>query len=282
MSLEGESARMIRRLGPAAVPHLIARLRRLQDGSLRRQALLWQNEYLPDYCQWLHESPSEEGRVLNIVRLLAELGPEARPAVPAIIGAAEQVHYGAYRAILDCLADLGSAADESIPWLRTMADEGGEEDFHAAWALWMVATNDTTFPRMVGRAIQVQRKPSLAQDELYLVRDDTALNRQLVPLLADLLTDPRVAADERKCTAWCLGERGLDALPALPLMRKAAAQTDLPGLRDEINDAIRKILKLLEAEATGASVLPTSPLSRDGDWIDTADTPAACFRLRQP
>ena len=283
MSLDGESARMIERIGPPAVPHLMARLHRLQDSPLRERLLIWQNEWLPASLHRLNELPNADARVFDIVRLLSALGPEARPAVPAIIGAAGQVHFGVYREILNCLADMGPAAVEAIPWLRGMADEGGEGDFHAAWALWRVATNDPTFQRMVVQAIQVKRKPSLADDELSLVRDDSALNRVIVPLLAEVLGDSRVDEEERKSAAGHLGERGLDAVSAFPWMRKAAAQTDSPGLRDEINAAIGEILDLMEAEPAGATTLPTTSLTNGQNVVSVnPSSPADFFRLRHP
>lgn len=241
MSLDGKPASMIRRIGPAAVPHLITRLRRLQDSPLHERLLVWQYEHLPEFCQWLDSPPSRDSPIFKIVRLLSELGPAARSAVPDMIRACDSVHHGVYREILDCLAGMGPAAGEAVPWLSMMANEGREEDFHAAWALWMVATNDTTFERMIVRVIHVQRKPSLAEDELSLVRDDTALNDQFVPLLAELLGDVRVPEAERIVAAQQLGERGSEAQSVLPLIRAAATQADSVELQEEIADAMKQI-----------------------------------------
>lgn len=245
-----DAALMVSRIGVPAVPYLVDSLRRLRENRIHERVVLWQIKHLPEWCRWYEMHPDVSGDVVAATRLLASMGEAARPAVPAIIRSVEAVHYWASVEILDALAELGPVASEAIPWLQQRAENG---DVHAAWALSLIVPDDDTLTRVIIRAVQVQRKPSAADRELFWLREDTELNLKLVPLLAEVLGDSSVAEDERMVAAHQLGCRGTDALPVLPLMRAAASQTDSAALRAAITKAIAAIG---DAEAVARTSAP--------------------------
>lgn len=245
------AARMVSRIGPPAVPHLIEILDHLRASLIHERLLLWQINHLPTWCQWLDAPPDVSGDVVMATQLLTGMGEAARPAVPAIIRSSDQIHYWAHLEILDDLAEMGPVASAAVPWLQQLAANG---EVRAAWSLSHVSPGDDTLTRVIVRAIQEERKPSDADRELFWLRDDTELNLKLVPLLAELLGSSSVAEDERLVAAHQLGCRGMDARPALPLMRTAAAQTDSAALRAAITQALEAIGEAEAAARTNAPV----------------------------
>ncbi len=244
-----DATRMVSRIGAPAVPYLVDFLDSLRENRIHERLVRWQIEFLPAWCRWYELHPDVSGDVVAATRLLTGMGEAARSAVPAIIRNADLVHYWAYIDILDDLAELGPVARAAVPWLTQLAEKG---DVSAAWALSLIIPGDDTFTRVVIRAIQVQRKPSAANRELFWVREDTELNLKLVPLLAEVVGDASVAEDERTSAAGHLGNRGRDALPALPLMRVAASQTGSVALREAITKAIAAIEEVEAAARTNA------------------------------
>ncbi len=243
------AARMVSRIGAPAVPHLVDALDRLRENRIHERLVHWQIKFLPEWCRWYELHPDVSGDVVAATHLLTSMGEAARSAVPAIIRSADLVHYWAYIDILDELAELGPVASAAAPWLRQLAESG---DVHAAWSLSFIIPGDDTLTRVIVRVIQEERKPSDADRELFWLRADTELNLKLVPLLAELVGDARVAQDERMSAAGQLGDRGADALPALPLMRAAASQADSVALREAITKAIAAIEEVAAAAGTNA------------------------------
>jgi len=113
--------------------------------------------------------------------------------------------------------------------LNQLAEAG---DVRAAWALSFIVPNQDTLTRVVIRTIQTRSNLPSADSELYWLRNDPELNRQIVPLLTQLLGDPRAPEEARKSAAIQLGYRGVQALSALLHIQKAAMEnrsTALPG-----------------------------------------------------
>lgn len=255
VSPDSAAARMVSRIGPPAVPHLIDALDRHRGIRLHDRLVGWQNRWLPASCRWLEAHPDVSGDVVAATRLLTGMWEAARPAVPAIIRGSDQVHHWAYLEILDDLAELGPVASAAAPWLRQRAENG---DVRAAWSLSFIIPGDDTLTRVIIRAIQGHRKPSIADRELFWLRDDTELNLKLVPLLAEVLGEADVAEYERAVAAVQLGCRGTDALSALPLMQTAAAHTDSAALRAAIIQAIAAIGEAEAAARTNAGPMVDS------------------------
>jgi len=243
------ATRMVSRIGAPAVPYLVDALHRLRENRIHERLVQWQIKFLPEWCRWYELHPDVSGDAVAATQLLTSMGEAARAAVPAIIRSVDLVHYWAYIEILDELAELGPVASAAIPWLRQLAESG---DVHAAWSLSFIVPDDDTLTRVIIRAVQVQRKPSAAYRELFWLREDTELNLKLVPLLAEVVGDARVVEDERTSAAGQLGDRGADALPALPLMRAAASQTGSVALREAITKAIAAIEEVAAPTGTNA------------------------------
>jgi hypothetical protein len=68
--------------------------------------------------------PDVSGEAARLNWLLSELGEAARPAIPAMLDSARDMHAWAYLDLLDDLVNMGPVGREALPQLRRWARAG--------------------------------------------------------------------------------------------------------------------------------------------------------------
>jgi hypothetical protein len=117
-------------IGAPAVPELVQHLRGLHTGAVHDRLILWRVKYLPDwesYPKFLDIQDDVSGEAALINYLLSQMGDAARPAVPAMLDSARDLHAWACYDLLDDFVRMGPVAQEALPKLKRWAQNGGTD-----------------------------------------------------------------------------------------------------------------------------------------------------------
>lgn len=151
-----QAAAVVREIGPAAIPFLVAHLGNpSHHASLR--ATEWLRVRLPLALRWASLEPCQ-GLHLGAANVLATMGVAARPAAPAMIRCLEDCrsfHYGDTRCFLESMVRLGPVAPEVAPFLRRfLASDRGEAVFDEATIKAALAGTDEALITILLRDLQ--------------------------------------------------------------------------------------------------------------------------------
>ena len=127
---DSESERKVIAIGAPAVPELIRQLRRLHTGAFHDALIWWRVKCLPHwegYPSFLNIPDDVSGDAALINYLLSQMGEAARPAVPAMLDSARDLHAWAYYDLLDDFVRMGPVAREALPKLRQWAQKGDKD-----------------------------------------------------------------------------------------------------------------------------------------------------------
>jgi hypothetical protein len=117
-------------MGAPAVPELVERLRDLYTGAVHDQLIFWRVKYLPNwetYPKFLEIQYDVSSDVALVNYLLSQMGEAARPAVPAMLDSARNLHAWAYYDLLDDFVRMGPVAHGALPELKRWAKAGGTD-----------------------------------------------------------------------------------------------------------------------------------------------------------
>jgi hypothetical protein len=117
-------------IGAPAVPELANRLRGLHTGKVHNQLISWRVNYLSrwtHYPKFLDIPDDVSGDAALINYLLSRMGDAARPAVPAMLGSAEDLHAWAYYDLLDDFVRMGPTAQAALPELKRWSAQGSHD-----------------------------------------------------------------------------------------------------------------------------------------------------------
>jgi HEAT repeat protein len=182
-----------------------------------------------------------------VLQALAQVGPAARSAVPALvkvlrdqpgsvettmaqalanIGSAavpelvEELRQGAPRSrlrALACLEAMGRPARTALPGLvGLLRDQGEDVRLAAVQALGGIGPDASTALPALLEALREGRIPAPAG--LETLGRIGARHKDVVPLLFEILTDPKKPERDRCAAAWALGLVGPDARDAVPAL----------------------------------------------------------------
>ena len=127
---DSDSKQMVIAIGVPAVPELVERLRGLHTGAVHDKLISWRVKYLPhwhSHPRFLDIEADVSGDAALINYLLSQMGEAARPAVPAMLDSARDLHAWAYYDLLDDFVRMGPVAHEVLPKLRQWA-HGGDKN----------------------------------------------------------------------------------------------------------------------------------------------------------
>jgi HEAT repeat protein len=198
------------RLGKPAVPHLAAALK---HKALRLQVLFVLNGLGPDAAAATESLASlvtdEDPRVAHSAALaLASIGPAAAPAVPMLVKALQKSDIENTHSIAYALGEIGpDAGDAKAELLKLAAGSNQEVALISAWAINKIDPS----PETVAHTL---------------------------PVLVAGLTSP--TALSRRGSAESLGELGVKANAAIPLLEEAAKDSD-PTVRAAVAQALAQI-----------------------------------------
>jgi hypothetical protein len=125
-----ENEQKVIAIGAPAVPELVERLRDLHTGAVHDRLILWRVKYLPNwesYPKFLDIQNDVSGDAALINYLLSQMGEAARPAMPAMLDSARDLHAWAYYDLLDDFVRMGPVAHEAFPKLKRWAKDGGTD-----------------------------------------------------------------------------------------------------------------------------------------------------------
>ena len=196
-----------------------------------------------------HEDVKVRREAAYHIRLL---GPEAEPALPAIIKALQTDRQVWFHAV-QTLARLGPVARPAIPVLMNEIAAGGQTGYRTSYALSRIG------PATIAPLVEALKK----NEDSVEVRVNVAralgwlgpAARETVPILAKLLRpDDRFDERSRDQAAWALGRIGAPAVPDLVVA--------LSDTSKETRVSALKALSMIGPEAAVAHEV-VHPLTRD-------------------
>jgi HEAT repeat protein len=272
--------------GDDVVPHLIAALGE-EDSHLLSCVLANLGNHLeaaaapalPDLIRLL-QHPVDQVRVnaagmigdINAAGVIGDLGDGAADAVPTLIAALGDEHYGTRAEAARSLGNLGPVARAAIPALiRALADESGEVRHRALHSLGQLGAAEAV-PNMIAwlgdeeylarataaTSLGLIGPPAVAavpaliehlQEDFDYVREESARSLgRIGPVAPDRVVPALAAAllndgDHYVCqeAAIALGRMGLSAVGALPALRQALDDPDGEVVSHHAAEAIRAI-----------------------------------------
>jgi len=170
----------------------------------------------------------------NILRVLGQIGPQAKPAIPSIL-----------RAISDPLADaspegwralrrIDPQGDQAeIAWSKLLNDRNPYARERAAMALWRI-TQDTNMVRVLVKELEKARTAEVFQSILIALGEIGPAAKEAVPLIqqkleAALPADPNVAF-------YVSGQR---ATNVFQVAREALSKIDPAAVDDNTSTPLR-------------------------------------------
>ena len=196
--------------------------------------------------------------------VLGEIGPDAAPAVPALVKLARSDKRPEVRreAIL-ALAGIGPKAAPAVPMLiEALGEKEGLNTGAAAFALGAIGPEAKPAEAKLKQLADSDDSSTMLGTVCgwALARinpDDKQLLAKVLPKLVDALTSPK--PEQRAAAARALAELNPDPAMLRPLLSKAMAAAG-PEARDEILDAIATLGK--EAVPRLIEVLQSDPAAR--------------------
>ncbi len=208
----------IRELGTNAVPYLIklAGTRysppRMLLGALARE---------PDLV-FLH-LPQQEYKIEMSIWAFRLLGPQAKPAVPALIHLLNEGNSWTRMDAAACLARIGPAAESAVPallaGLQTTNINSRDYQSFRYWSLFALGeigpAAQSAIPQLAAMTNDVSARLALMK-----IRGESV--QGFIEQLKDM-SDPKSWAE----AAWLVGSMSTNAEPAIPLLLQALAKTNL-------------------------------------------------------
>ena len=148
----------VRQIGAAAVPRL---KRQLQALDRWRRPYRWLQTHLADYWpEWLPNVPSAQAVRYGATETLKMLGPDAKQAVPDLIGLLPDSRGSSHYALAP-LQSIGPDAKAALPVLHSMlTNKDISLRVDIAWALWSIGHETNTVPPLLaGRQISEALQP---------------------------------------------------------------------------------------------------------------------------
>jgi hypothetical protein len=235
-------------MGPLAIPHLI---KMLDDSNHRplNKAIEWLRWHLPERVRW-NERDNCTDQHGDAIWWLSQMGEAARPAVPAIIRCFKECpcqHYVQGRDMIECLGELGPVAREALPFLADVAaNTNSGYRLTAAAATYYISRERNILIKTFCREARQDPENYLYSREPFWFRSDPEVNREIVPVLAKLLFDPRLDDSDRDAVVCELQARGTYALAALPALMKLLSTTESPETCVHILAALPRIAGLID------------------------------------
>lgn len=171
------------------------------------------------------------GRHSHAAWLLFQMGTNAQAAIPDLIDCLErcpQLHYVQTTELLDTLGEVSGTNRAAIPFLARLARD--HLNLRAAVVAYFIDGQTNLLVETCQRLAQADPLGLLSGHELYWLKDDSALNEHLVPLLERLHADPRSGEREQTSIVAALEDRGSEAKEALN--RLCGGQSDNPPHAD--------------------------------------------------
>ncbi|MHB8952480.1 MAG: HEAT repeat domain-containing protein [Pirellulaceae bacterium] len=176
------------------------------------------------------------------LQLLIKVGPEAAPAVPALVTTLHDPEPQLRREALFALGAIGAASATATDTIATLLTDKDEEVRHAAcYALGKIGPEARAALPKLRAAMETEDeflRLAAVWASLKITPEDEELQRQAVPLLTKGLVDSREHL--RIESAYTLGELGAVAKPALPAL-KEAQQDDSADVRAAATKALEQI-----------------------------------------
>lgn len=166
------------------------------------------------------ESPDKQERV-DALRRLAELGPQALPALPAVTTTLTDPEADVRRLACVALGAMGEGARPSAPQLsRTLSDADPGVRLNGAFTLQKLAPERRDFVPILEEAVRKKWSGTIVQIGELGPQADWA-----VPVLMESLAAPEPTI--QTLAAEALGKIGPAARDAIPALERTARSSDL-------------------------------------------------------
>ncbi len=138
------------------------------------------------------DEPQSPGKVRWVVRQLQWIGPNATPAIPAVLKIAKTVDWEAWTTAVDALKEIGASAELYLPVLHEkLASDNEKSRYIAAARILDLTPSDTN-----ARAVMIDLIKRRSEYESWAISDlgDTGTNaRVAVAIIMDTLNGTNVA-----------------------------------------------------------------------------------------
>jgi HEAT repeat protein len=172
----------------------------------------------------------------GVVYVLGEIGPDAKPAVAALVKLLDDPSEEVRHEVLIALGKIGAGAKEAVPALiKVLQGSEGPACYGAAYALGRIGPDAEAAKPALLKTLECKDESAvlLAAWAIALQCDDCAA--KVVPILIQALSDP--APKYRAEAAAALKAFGSRAKAALPALKKATEDED-PQVRKSAAAAI--------------------------------------------
>jgi HEAT repeat protein len=212
------------------------------------------------------------------VTALGQLGPEAKDAVPTLMGMLDaEKDKGVKRLVIKTLGDIGPDAKAAVGKLNTQLARNPEAGDKQAIIIAMGQIGPASIPYLTKMVSATKEKDAairqLVVSALGECGKDPKDGKEALPAVRDALDDPD--ANVRRLAAMALGKFGANAKQSVPLLMAAmekekdnnvrfAMIETLGAIGSDVPAAARTLQKLSESPDGGTSQKATDGLARMG------------------